>query len=440
MTNFRFDLRPLGDDVQDDLRGLCITAGGTVLTRLLRLNGNAPDDAVRVPAIPLGFWLADHWWRLRWECRPPNGFTPEWRQAHDLGAIGNGHVWPRVTIWGEGDRVAVVSRADPVGVASPVRFLQDALAFVPSGEFEAIIDGALAAIGQIASGADEPALAALTYALSQERADPVVSAWRRLEAISGFDPDEAPESLIEHLLRLSERIGPADVEEASAAMPGEGAAKALDAVLDAADACYSEVSFDRAIRAVAELPAAQRGEPWQLAEAAARQVRAALNAGDNPLLNRRLGELAGISPRLLGDRAGRSRFPYGVRRAVRRDLVLLHSRWGYDRRFELMRALGDAIWSANSPFGPISRAGTARQKFQRAFAASLLCPAAALQSFLGTDDPADEDISAAARHFHVADKVVRTILVNKRMMDRTRLPLRPGEMQGNSIEGLADAA
>lgn len=440
MTQFRFDLRLPGGDAQDDLRALSIKAGSVVLTRLLRLNGNAPDDAVRVPAIPLGFWLADHWWRLRWECRPPNGFTPEWRQAHDLGAVGNGHAWPRITIWGEGDRVAVVSRADPVGVTSPVRFLQDALAFVPSGEFEAAIDGALAAIGQIASGVDRTAFAALTDALDRERADPAASAWRRLEAVAGFDPDEAPERLIEHLLSLSERLGPADVEEATAALPGEGAAEALDAVLDAPDADYAEVSFDRAIRAVATPPAAQRGEPWQLAEAAARQVRAALNVGLDPLYNRRLGELAGTSPRLLGTRPARSCLPYGVRRAAGRDLVLLQSHWGHDRRFELMRALGDAIWTANSPLGPVSRAGTARQKFQRAFAASLLCPAAALQSFLGTDDPVDEDISAAARHFHVADKVVRTILVNKRMMDRNRLPLRSGEMQGNSIEGLADAA
>jgi len=103
--------------------------------------------------------------------------------------------------------------------------------------------------------------------------------------------------------------------------------------------------------------------------------------------------------------------------------------------------LGDAIWSKLSPLGPISRTATARQKFQRAFAASILCPAAGLISFVGHENPSDEDISAAARHFHVSERVVRSVLVNKRLMDRQRLKLTLNYPEGSQgIEELADAA
>ena len=91
--------------------------------------------------------------------------------------------------------------------------------------------------------------------------------------------------------------------------------------------------------------------------------------------------------------------------------------------------------------GPISFARTARQKFQNAFAASLLCPASAVLAYVGSENPSDEDISAASQYFHVSEKVVRTILVNKYMMDRGRLPVPPEELrQVISDDEILDAA
>ena len=62
-------------------------------------------------------------------------------------------------------------------------------------------------------------------------------------------------------------------------------------------------------------------------------------------------------------------------------------------------------------------------------------------SFLGIDNPSDEDISAAARYFHVSERVVRSVLVNKRLMERERLHIPFDDLRANEpVEELADAA
>lgn len=446
MTDLTFTLREL--DRAHGLAGLEIRLGDAVLTRLLRPGSNAENTELRIPPGPLGIWFAENWWRLRWECRPLDGFTPEWREAHDMAAIGAGHAWPSIAFWGEGRRVVVLAKADPPGVMGPVRFLQDALSFIPEQSFETAVDTLLKAVDGMLAGEDRDHFRSLIDALNEERKDANAGAWRRLEAINGFDPDEAPENLISTLLDLSKRFGNADVEEAAAAHPGVKSVSIIKCLVEnsASDKRFAEVDFTDAVRSVSILPWAGR-EPWRMAESAASQLRQTLDVGEGPLLNGRLADLAKTVRNVLKTRQQADDVaPYGIRLASEvGQRVLLRAHWGHDRRFELMRALGDAIWSEISPLGPLSQAGTERQKFQRAFAASMLCPLSALKNYLGeaepNADPSDEDIAAAARRFHVSERVVRSVLVNKRMMDRTRIDI-PTNLApaGTPFQDIADAA
>jgi hypothetical protein len=120
---------------------------------------------------------------------------------------------------------------------------------------------------------------------------------------------------------------------------------------------------------------------------------------------------------------GTRELAYGLRINTGRrrgEVVALSSRWSADRRFEFSRALGDAIWSEHERLGPLTRAKSARQKFQRAFAQSLLCPYEDLQAYIG-GDTSDGALTAAAQHFHVSDRLVRSLLVNKGALQRHRL-------------------
>jgi hypothetical protein len=120
----------------------------------------------------------------------------------------------------------------------------------------------------------------------------------------------------------------------------------------------------------------------------------------------------------------------GVRRG---EIVALVSRWSADRRFEFTRALGDAIWSEGERLGPLTRAKSERQKFQRAFAQSLLCPYEALVAYIG-DDVSDGAIAAAAKHFLVSERLIRSVLVNKRVLNRERLLVLPRLRPANGFE------
>jgi hypothetical protein len=450
MSEFQIEIESAASADQhrdaDEPRGISIRANNIVLTKLLREGANQADDFVIVPLTSLAFWLLDHWWRLRWESIPPGGITPEWREAHELTSVSGGFAWPRITIWGEEPRIGFIGRIDPQGVMGPVRFLTDALIFVKASDYETEIDRFLQVTTELASGEDRASLAASLEGVQAERLDAETASWRRLEAMAGFDPDDAPDALMADFETMLARYAEADIEEAASAAPGPAAASILTHLLnDTSASAYVDVEFTSAVRIGNRELHTIEGEPWEMAEAAAKMVRNEADLGSRPLRNKRLAEVTGTAARVFeSGRASSGDLPYGLRLKdtdAGRQKVLLCSRWVHDRRFELARCLGDAIWTASSPLGPISRSSTTRQKFQRAFAASLLCPADALIGFLGTDRPSDTDLSAAAHHFHVSERVVRTVLVNKHVMARHRLRLPVGDLrEESSIEELAAAA
>ena len=442
MSVLEIDLTRFGDPNPDGICGLEMRVGDAVLTRVVRSGSGAEDKRIRIPAAPLAFWFAANWWRLRWEPRT-SAPSDSWRMAHEMSAIGHGHAWPRVTIWGDRDRVMLIARAEPPGIAGPVRFLTNAVVFTPGPDFEATVDRFLDEAVGIVPAADRDELKELVNMLNGERRDADSSRWRRLEAVSGYDPDDAPEALIASLCELETRYRSEDVEEAVAAAPGSNAADTLEAILEAAKHA-APVDFGGSVHAMRLMSKpVDRLQPWALAEHVAGELRRDLRLGTRPLLNRALGELAGIPARLLGNHTATPPHPYALRltRSASRSTVLLTARWAHDRRFQLARAIGDAIWSNNSELGPISGLSSSRQKFQRAFAAALLCPEEGLREYLGSEDPEDTDIAAAARHFHVNEKTVRTVLVNKHLMERQRLgqplsdPLDPSR-----LDEVADAA
>jgi hypothetical protein len=362
-----------------------------------------------------------------------------------LASIGAGHSWPKLRLWGEGERVVVLSKADPPGTIGSVRFLQDALGFVPTTQFEETIDALFLRVHGMLAGEDESTFQTLLGVLREERDDDEVSTWRRFEAINGYDPDEAPEDLIEGAIQLANRYSRQDAEEAVAANPGNESIAVVGSLIEEARGIRATaVDFSDAVSAAGQFDLSAKLEPWILAEKTALRVRDAIGAGNKPLLNKRLGELISVAPQVFQKHStSNAEIPYGlrIRSGSTSERVLLHARWGQGRRFELMRALGDAIWTENSELGPVSGAGTGRQKFQRAFAATILCPSSALTAYLGDAEPSDDDIAAAAGYFHVSERMVRSVLVNKHIMDRIRINdsiEMPSTDSG--IEELTDAA
>lgn len=431
MSVFEIDIAEEGRARElDEPRRIRLSAGDTVFTRLIRPGNNDADEYVEAPPAQLAFWLVDHWWRLTAECTPSSGQTAEWQLAHDLSSIGS-FAWPRLAIWGEGRRIGMLARSDPVGVVGPVRYLTDALRYIATTEFEA---AALSFVDTVADqgsrmASDWAALRAQLDALEAERADSELTAWRQLEAQLGYDVDEAPEELMGALDRFAREYGAAAIAEAALAMPGASAAETLQTEIDTAMESHWQCDLARMARAVGPVKADADLAPWELAEKAAAAVRGVAGCPKGPLTNAALGDILSVKTHAFRTRqsAAPVERAYGLRLNTGRkrgEVVSLAASWSADRRFEFARALGDAIWSRGGDLGPLTRAKSARQKFQRAFAQSLLCPYEDLFDYID-GRVSDGAISAAARHFLVSERVVRSLLVNKHDLGRTRLQIAP---------------
>jgi len=276
---------------------------------------------------------------------------------------------------------------------------------------------------QCAEADDGPVLNSLIEQLLAERADDQVAAWRRLEARLGYDPDEAPEGLIDALSAFEGRVGSDGIEEAAVATPGEAAPAALEAAIEAskASAIVVDLDFARNVGLGEEA-----GLPWMLAEQAAGKVREVAGMRAGAIRGQALADLVSAQWQSLRDAPATARsLSYAARLKDGRDEHLaLQTANPRDRRFEVARMIGDAVWSGAATFGVVSRAKTDRQKFQRAFAQSLLCPFAELRDHVDLAGPTEEQMTAAAKYFHVNPSVVRTLLVNKGILPRETLEER----------------
>ena len=420
MRNFEISVGKLQRADAGDLRRIRIAAGDVVLTRLIRPGREDEDHCLEAPPDQLAFWLIDNWWRIRWEPAPPDRFHPEWRLAHDLSSIGGGYIWPRVSIWGEGSKLGVASRADSQTQSQSVRFLANGLYYVSASSMTDSVDAFIGLLLDGGTTADRKSLRTEHRQLLAERNDPEIADWRKLEAMLGFDPDEAPNQLIEGLGALMDRYGHEGVEEAAIAHQGHGAAATLQSELEAAQDSKVRVTPPPEVQLVHVEPDSET-TPWQQAEGAAAELRARLAHDQGPIRNHALSEVLCLPSDQLKSKATAVPLDYGLRL---RDTdgagsrVAVRAKWSHSRRYELCRTLADIIWSDNDGLGPLSSAKSSRQKFQRTFAQSFLCPFDDLVAYMDTEQPEDDDVQAAARHFHVPVRVIQTLLVNKGVIGR----------------------
>jgi hypothetical protein len=425
MTNVTISASRGSDPSEQDVS---ILAADLSLTRCIRRGENQARDAAPLPSDDLAAWLAHNWWRLRHEARGSEKTNPTWASAHRLTSVGSGHHWPNVTIWGEGERVRLLSTSDPVNGFGPLRYLTDALLYVDARAFETAVD---AFVDQcIASSRGKNTLRTVWQQITEERADPDIAQWRKFEALAGFDPDEAPEKLMSGLAELVQKHGKDDSEELVAAAPGGSAIDTFEAVLDRVETSRTTLQLTNiAGHGALSLGDRTSEPPWRTAETAAEAVRRVVDLDEAaPLASVQLAEICGAARGVVwkSERRDDADVPYGLRlHNDGEDRVVFHSRHPTSRRFELARMLGDAIWSHDATVGPASRAFTPRQQFQRAFAANLLCPYPALRDYLGPSWTR-EDIADAASHFRVSELLVKTMLVNKRQMERSALDLGRG--------------
>ena len=409
---------------------LTIRLNDKAMTRLYDVAAKTERDGLFAAAYPLALFLAENWWRLRWEPAPKSlsSASPHWRLAHNIAAAGAGYIWPNITFHSDGERM-FMHVGPHASESSAVQFVSQGHGVFDAGLFETEVDrfmeGVLARLEVCEQ--TETELGYLWRAVQAERSSGEDFERRRLEALAGFDPDDAPEDMLDELLRLEQRLGASAIRELAAASQHNtlGHVQALEDALRASGLRY-HVPDAHQMNSEGPLP------PWRRAVETARAARRAWGLEDGPLDNTRLAAIVDL-PREQLDSTAPEKVPYsaslheGEGGAGR---LVFRTGHRHGRRFALGRLMGDAFYVPDEErrLATATDARTGRQKFQRAFAQELLCPFDALSEFLDlseevdardeTNLPNEDRIEEAAEYFDVSLSVVQSMLVNHNVLPR----------------------
>lgn len=402
--------------------------GAEIATRFEDEFSQSVQHAARVSAFPFAIWLAQSWWRLRWEPLPsrirlvPDEIPADanWRMSHEISAAGYGFIWPQVVFASDGEAIWVRCRPSPPLSSEPVRYLSEFDVSVSAQDFERAIDNFVDLVLRRLDTLGETELHVIWREVLAERADPVQSAARKIEARLGYDPDEGPPALVERLLDLASEAGRSAADEIAPVCAGSQPTDTFNEVMELA----SQPGVSGRITVPGAAHAADRElPPWQRARLLAKAVRESLGFGARPLDDDALANVLQIrAVDLSGSARSFSRAPIGlaVRNGSGDELKLLFRKKNRPaRRFEAARFLADHLYAERPDHWlPITDAATARQKVQRAFAAEFLCPIDSLRDYLG-DEFLPEAFEDAAEHFGISEMAVKSHLANHFLIPRT---------------------
>ncbi len=370
----------------------------------------------------LAQWFVWNWWRLRWE---PRSSTADWAFAHRMATIGEGYVWPNITIWSDGERTALIAKPTPGNGTAKFRYIADYTAIMPSNSFQKVIDAFVTRVRdqlrkeQISS----TNLDHIWDDLIAERNDATMTRRRKLEALLGHEPGEADETLINQLIEDSQSLGPAAVDELAADRRGGTPPPRAEELHALAKSYGFATSSKDAVSLKQKMPP-PRGEiaAWKLGAELAHALRIQEQLGDTPISNERLAEFVGATTRFASEGTSPQIFSFAYDKWHGTEgRIVLRSRSEGGRRFELARLLADRLYRpTGNQFHAATRAYTYSQKLQRSFAAELLSPFEAVKDMLD-GDYSSENQSEIAKHFGVSDWTVTTLLVNHRVLNRDEL-------------------
>ena len=399
--------------------------------------GDEVRDYARLSTLPIAHWFTSNWWRLLWEASAEGEVSHDWNMSHKIGASGDGYVYPDITFVSDWDTVHIQARGGTRFKTAPISYTESCNVFVSVDDFRQAMAGLIEeTIERVdARGKKSTELSAIWNIINEEQNDPDQAEWRKMEACLGYDPDEAPEDLVQKLLSVYSRDFGAQAVQEVAAASRHKTADDIDRLAD----CFSLSRPQWSVRVEgrsqildqmnADIPDHYRWKdvelPWQRATRAARAAREVWHLGRDPVYTSQLTDLFGVNIQdiVLDSMTGRMPLSAGMRTSSDKDFdIFLHQRPPTGRRFALARLIGDFLNdNKQEPLMPATRAKTDRQKFQRAFAQEFLCPAQELGDFLNLamyPFPTEDDIDDAAHHFDVSPFTVQTTLVNKRMVER----------------------
>ena len=127
----------------------------------------------------------------------------QWELAHRMQGIGEGYVWPNVTVQSDGAYVLLTSEVarEPKTSVFP-ELGAPGLHVVPARAWESSVDILVDSVGERLenAGTRKSDLDRVRQDVRRQRADPAMARYRRMEAQLGLEPDEVDEEGIRSFL------------------------------------------------------------------------------------------------------------------------------------------------------------------------------------------------------------------------------------------------
>ena len=379
---------------------------------------------VLVSAYPLALWLAANWWRLLYEPRPPERLRPtaDWRLAHEWPAANAGTIWPALVMANEGGTIQFQASVAAGSPRQSIRYLNTlpVPVSIPREQVESTLDAFISSVlSRLEAWDGNPTeLLDLWQDVQAERSDGGTSYFRQMEACLGFDPDEAPEPLLEQASQLAATMGPHNFNEIAPIYGRAGQTQApglqhLQQLLESPALLAKLQHFDITI----QNPSPSR-TPWRRAQQLAGALRQHLDLSNEPIPTDLLCDLFGLTTQAFESTLPPKGQPIAVAAPSPTGQIALHLRKRYpsSRRFELARFIGDALvtGSRTGSWCVSSDIPTERQRIQRAFAAEFLCPAeGALEQLSG--DYSEPALEQVAERFGVSTEIVENLIANQEL-------------------------
>jgi hypothetical protein len=421
-------------EIRETTAEISIKVKAYYVTELEDRRARSVRKTVRASAYVLATWLVANWWRLRWEPdrkqTTVNSQSLEWELSHELAASGGGYVWPPVMLSSDGYHMFVRCEGREKSTdesLSPIRYLNSFGESVDVSSFEVgvsnFVEQVLARLD--ASRLRHTSLHELWSEVRTERTKKPLEARRKLEALLGVDPDEEAR-LISGLLKWQDKVGKLALEEIAAASGTHDVETILSATAEAAKSVriFSRISDYHKIKSLlADKGSISDSVPWKLAKEAAYVVREVWGLHMRPVGNRAIADRLNINESILSETHSDKPVTVGIRGPQEEQLkLLLRPTRQEQQRFDLARLIGDHIGvDSGDNWKPATHSMTARQKFQRAFAAEFLCPSDELYNRYKNEifdiDDLDGKTLEIAREYQVSQWVVLNHLVNKDLLD-----------------------
>ena len=378
---------------------------------------------------PLAYWLVWNWWRLNWEPYPSGqSGHDEWDLAHSMLAVGEGWLWPRITIHSDGVFTYLESKPSSDDEHPMIfRYLADKVVQVPRPDFVAEVDRFVRELLDSTEGKGSD-LSVLWEDLSREREDRELSRFRKFEALLGADPDDLDsDDLISRQREISE-LGRTAAEEIALGSDGVDHLISASEIRSLTQEKGFDVRIEDGIAGDSDLPMegvntegfeggdsgahAFTTPAWKVGSDLAKEVRSAADLNGDRVEDRKLAELLGTTPSAISSQKLTDRFSWILGNKGGRKLAL-RSRSKTGRRFDAARLLGDSLQFSmrGEALLPATRSYSYRQKMQRAFAAEFLSPWHSVDDRL-RGDYSPESLERVANGFSVSSWVIDNHLMN----------------------------